>query len=207
MNAILEHIQDGSLSAQPVFVLSNNSSAGALEHARRHVVPTYHVSTVTEGGEEGVERRMLELLRAHPADLLVLAGYMRKVPPAVLGAFPLGAVNIHPALLPAFGGHGCYGMRVHEAVIQKGCQYSGITVHRVDPNYDEGQILLQRALEIPPWQTPEELASAVLKLEHAWYWQVLQGFAEGDIRPVTGSEFGYVDITRFRGKLLRMEST
>jgi len=144
----MDRIRSGELTADIAFVLSNNSKSGALERARTFGAPAYHVSAFTEGGEDQAAARMLEIVRTHAPDLLVLAGFMKKLPPALLTHLKNRIVNIHPALLPAFGGLGLYGNRVHEGVIARGAQYSGVTIHMVNEAYDEGQIVLQRVVSV-----------------------------------------------------------
>lgn len=181
--ALLDRIASGELKARAAFLACNNSGAGALEKAKGAGVPAFHVSAKTEGSEEGVARRLLALLDEHKPDLLVLAGYMKKVPDAVLERMRNRVVNIHPALLPEFGGAGMYGHHVHEAVVRAGKTRSGMTIHMVNENYDEGQILVQRAVDLRPGADAAEIAARVLKLEHDTYWRVVQGFAEGRIVP------------------------
>jgi phosphoribosylglycinamide formyltransferase-1 len=198
--AVLNHILDGSLDVEVAFFLSNNSGSQSLQAAKENGIPAYHVSTKTEGSEEGVETKILELLDVHSPDLLVLGGYMKKVPVQVIKKLPNRIINIHPALLPAFGGTGWYGGRVHEGVIQKGCQYSGITIHVVNEIYDDGAIILQRATEVIPGETAEELAARVLKIEHDSLWRVVDGFARGVLQPSPEKLEG---IGEFRKKLSR----
>jgi phosphoribosylglycinamide formyltransferase-1 len=114
-------------------------------------------------------RAMLDALRSHGIDVVVLAGYMKKVPPQVVAAFRNRILNIHPALLPRFGGPGMYGLRVHAAVLAAGETESGATVHLVDEEYDRGAILLQRRVPVLQGDTPELLAARVLEAEHALY--------------------------------------
>ncbi|MBW8890297.1 MAG: phosphoribosylglycinamide formyltransferase [Fibrobacteres bacterium] len=188
LQALIDRIRSGELPVEIAFVLSNNSKSGALEKARAFGAPAYHVSAQSEGGEGKAVARMLALLDAHKADLLVLAGYMKPVPLEVLARMRNRVVNIHPALLPAFGGQGYYGHKVHEGVLARGCQFTGLTIHMVNERYDEGQILLQRMVPVPPGSTADEVGALVLKLEHAWYWQVIRAFATGAIRPLPGDD-------------------
>jgi phosphoribosylglycinamide formyltransferase 1 len=198
LQALMDRIRSGDLPAELAFVLSNNSKAGALDKARAFGAPAYHVSAVTEGGEAKAATRLAAIVREHRIDLLVLAGWMKLLPPELLRQLKNRVVNIHPALLPAFGGAGYYGRRVHEGVKARGCQYSGITIHMVNESYDEGQIILQRAVPLRPEWTADEIGAAVLRREHQFYWQVVKAFATGDIVP-TGSDApgGAVDAARF----------
>ncbi len=190
LQALLEHIRSGDLPAQLTFVAGNNSRALALDRARQAGAPAYHVSERTEGSEDGVAAKLMELIERHPVDLLVLAGYMKKVPEALLRRLPNRVVNIHPALLPAFGGPGFYGHRVHEAVIRRGCQFTGITIHMVNEAYDAGQILWQRVVPVPGGVDADALARMVVAVEHASYWRVLRAFAAGDLVPTESSQPG-----------------
>ncbi|MEO6096242.1 MAG: phosphoribosylglycinamide formyltransferase [Fibrobacteria bacterium] len=207
LHALMDRIQSGDLPADLAFVLSNNSKSGALAKARAFGTKAWHVSAVTEGGEDGQDgkggerkaiERMAAIVKDSGIDLLVLAGYMKLVPPTVHACLKNRILNIHPALLPAFGGAGMYGRHVHEAVVARGCQYSGVTIHMVNAAYDEGQILLQRIVPIPAGSSAEAVAAEVLKCEHAYYWQVVRGFATGEIRPTESAEPGQaVDLGRF----------
>ena len=181
LQAILDKIQSGDLAAVPAFVASNNSQSQALERARRAGIPSFHVSAKTEGSEISAAARIIRLLDEHAPDLLVLAGYMKKVQDALLNRMRNRVLNIHPALLPAFGGEGFYGHKVHEAVVRRGCQYTGMTVHVVNGEYDAGQILLQRVVVVPGGSDVDAVAARVLSKEHDSYWRVLRGFAEGDL--------------------------
>jgi phosphoribosylglycinamide formyltransferase-1 len=176
-----DHASAGHLPAQAVFAASNNSGSRALERARAAGVPAYHVSARTEGSEEAVAARLTALLDEYAPDLLVLAGYMKKVPDAVLERMKNRIVNIHPALLPDFGGAGFYGEKVHEAVVREGRAFSGMTIHMVNGEYDKGRVVLQRRAQIPPGADAAEVGRLVLALEHDSFWRVLKGFAEGDI--------------------------
>jgi phosphoribosylglycinamide formyltransferase-1 len=187
--AILEKVQEGQLDASITWVLSNNSASGALVTAQEAGIPALHVSSKTEGSEEGVEARIVQELENSKVDLIVLAGYMKKVPPKVLDVYKNRIVNIHPALLPAFGGQGWYGKHIHKGVLDRGCQVTGITIHLVNGEYDQGPILLQKTVPVASQDTVESLAAKVLQVEHRWYWRVLKGFAErilfvedGDVR-------------------------
>ncbi len=188
LHTLLTRIQSRELPVTIAFVMANNSQAGALAHACHFNIPAYHVSAKTEGNEEGVTQKLLALLKAQPVDLLVLAGYMKKVPEAILKHLKNRVLNIHPALLPAFGGEGFYGHKVHEALVLRGCQYAGLTIHMVNGDYDAGQIILQKAIPISPHNTAEEVGAAVLVEEHACYWQVIRAFAEGKIIPTDSLE-------------------
>jgi formyltetrahydrofolate-dependent phosphoribosylglycinamide formyltransferase len=145
--------------ARVVLVLSNRPDAGALERARDGVA-----AEVLPDPADGVD--WLARLERHRIDLLVLAGYLKLVPAPVIARYRHLIVNVHPALLPAFGGRGMYGRHVHEAVLGSGAHESGATVHLVDEVYDRGAILAQGRVPVLPNDTPERLAARVLEVEH-----------------------------------------
>ena len=122
------------------------------------------------------------LLDEHGVDLVILAGYMKKLGPATLARFRGRVLNIHPALLPAFGGKGMYGPRVHKTVIASGAKVSGVTVHLADEEYDRGPIVAQEVVPVAFDDTPESLAARVLEVEHRIYADVIRAFAEGRVR-------------------------
>ncbi|MFC1511976.1 phosphoribosylglycinamide formyltransferase [Candidatus Latescibacterota bacterium] len=178
LQSIIDRSLDGSIEADVVVVISNNSGAGALKRALTHGIDTLHISAVTEGSPESANKRITEALRECGVDLVVLAGYMKKIGPALLEAFPGRIVNIHPALLPKYGGDGMYGMRVHEAVIAAGEKESGPTIHFADGAYDHGRIIDQMLVPVYPDDTPEMLQKRVLEKEHELYPLVIQKLAE-----------------------------
>lgn len=145
--------------AEVALVLSNRAAVGLLQAAQRGI-PTLVLTDPTDG------RAWLEALAAHRIDLIVLAGYLKLVPPAVVERFRGRMINTHPALLPGFGGPGMYGHRVHEAVIASGQRTSGATVHLVDEAYDRGAILAQERVPVLPDDTAATLAARVLEVEH-----------------------------------------
>jgi len=158
LQALLDALRDSPL-ARVVRVITNRPDAGALERARAGGV----AATVLRDPGDAVE--LLAALAAH-ADLVVLAGYLKLVPPAVVARFRWRMINIHPALLPAHGGPGMYGNRVHAAVLASGATESGATVHYVDEQYDRGPIIAQQRVPVRPGDTAETLAARVLEVEH-----------------------------------------
>jgi phosphoribosylglycinamide formyltransferase-1 len=180
--AILDAIDGGSLPGVRVtLVLSNKSNAGILQIARSRSLPAIHLSEKQFPDEQSFVDAMLATLQDHEADFIALAGYMRKLPPRVIATFRHRIVNIHPALLPRFGGKGMYGIHVHEAVLAAGETISGATVHIVDEEYDHGPILLQRKVDVRIDDTPETLAARVLEIEHQIYPEALRLLAEGKV--------------------------
>jgi phosphoribosylglycinamide formyltransferase-1 len=180
--AILHALVEGRISgARICLVLSNNSGAGILEHARSHSLPAVHLSQKQFESEEQFADALLDRLHACGADLIVLAGYMKRVPPRIVAAYRHRIINIHPALLPKYGGRGMYGHHVHEAVIASGDRVSGATVHYVDEQYDHGSVILQKTVPVHPDDTPETLAARVLTVEHELYPEVIRLIAEQKI--------------------------
>lgn len=180
--AILEAIEEGKIrNASIVVVISNNSDAGALEIARANNIPALHLSRKHFSSEEEFNKKLLNVLDQYTVNLIALAGYMKKLDPCVIQKYKNRIINIHPALLPAFGGKGMYGMHVHEAVLNYGAKVSGATVHIVDEGYDQGPIVLQQAIEVAEDETPESLAAKILTVEHQLYPEAVRLFAENQI--------------------------
>jgi formyltetrahydrofolate-dependent phosphoribosylglycinamide formyltransferase len=165
--ALLDHQEPGG-SWEIVLLIADRPEAGAIGRAETANVATAVVPTKGRALDE-VGGEMLGLLEAHAVDVILLAGYLKLVPPGVVAAYPGRILNIHPALLPAFGGKGMYGMNVHRAVLEAGVPESGATVHFVDEEYDEGRILAQRRVPVEVGDTPETLAARVLMVEHQLY--------------------------------------
>lgn len=166
LQALLDYFNgEEQRQGRVTLVVSDRSDAGALERARRSGVEA-RVIEVRGRGEDEIADEMLDLLREAGIGLVVLAGYLRLVPARVVSKFRGRILNIHPALLPSFGGRGMYGMRIHRAVIEAGCTVSGVTVHYVDERYDTGPILIQWPVPVLPHDSPEELAARVLVVEH-----------------------------------------
>ncbi|MEK6612237.1 MAG: phosphoribosylglycinamide formyltransferase [Gemmatimonadota bacterium] len=178
LQAILEHLDSlgGSASAVVSLVVSDRAEAHALERARLRGIPAVHVP-------RSAPAEVLEqVLAAHDTDLVVLAGYQRLVPAAVVRRWAGRVLNVHPALLPAFGGHGMYGHRVHDAVIASGARVSGVTVHFVDEQFDRGAIIAQWPVPVPIDDTADALAARVLGVEHRVYPWCVEAVASGAVR-------------------------
>ena len=181
--AILEAIEYGKIShTKIVAVFSNNSDAGALAIAREHHIPAIHLSRKQFESDETFNRSLLETLVNHNANFIVLAGYVKKIDSSIIKKYRNRILNIHPALLPAFGGAGMYGIHVHEAVLAQKSAVTGATVHVVDEEYDRGPIVLQKKIEVKEGDTPETLAARVLELEHQLYPEAIRLFAEGKVK-------------------------
>ena len=180
--AILHAIDNSTLPARVVLLLTNNSNAGVRIIAQEHRIPSIHLSQKKFASEEEFAQSMLNALTEHRVELIALAGYMKYVPKQVIEKYRYKILNIHPALLPAFGGAGMFGHHVHEAVLASGVKYSGATVHFVDEEYDHGPILLQKVVEVFPHDTVETLAARVLKVEHEIYPLALTAIVEGRVK-------------------------
>ena len=155
-------------AANIALILTNNKQAGVLNIAAAHKVPT-EIITLKEKSTAEVEISYLNILKKYKIDFIVLAGYLKKIPAAIIQAYPQKIINIHPALLPKYGGAGMYGMHVHQAVLAAGDKQTGITIHLVDEVYDNGKILFQTTVDINENDSPQDVATKVLYLEHLWY--------------------------------------
>lgn len=172
-----EERERGGPHVRMALVVGSRPGIGALRRAERAGVPT----TVVEGPDpEGT--RLADRLQSASAELVVLAGYLRLVPTPVVRAYRGRMVNIHPALLPAFGGEGMYGAAVHRAVLERGVRVTGATVHFVDEAYDEGPIIAQWPVPVLEGDDPEQLAARVLQVEHRLLPEVVAALAAGAVR-------------------------
>ncbi len=180
MQAIINACTAGTLAAAPRVVISNNSQSGALARARQANMAAYHLSERTHG--EALGGAILAALQRHGVEVICLAGYMKKLGAEVLAAYEGRILNIHPSLLPKFGGQGMYGMRVHEAVLAAGERESGATVHLVNEEYDQGRVLAQEKVPVKAGDTPEALQERVLAVEHRLYAATLARIAAGDLK-------------------------
>lgn len=160
---LIERVRARELDCTIALVVSSTPKAFALERARRHGIPSVVIDPERKLSVDDFGRDVFAAVESFDCDVVVLAGFLRllKIPSRWLGR----VLNIHPALLPAFGGKGFYGERVHQAVIERGVQFTGCTVHYVDNEYDHGPILLQRCIGVKPDDTPESLAARVFEEE------------------------------------------
>jgi phosphoribosylglycinamide formyltransferase-1 len=165
LQAVIDACEKGEIPAEIALVISNNSSSGALERARRHGIPTAHLSSGTHPDAEALDRAIEAALVDSKADWVLLSGYMKKLGPGTLARFHNHIINTHPALLPKFGGQGFFGSRVHEAVLAAGETETGATVHLVDDEYDSGAILAQVQVPIREVDTPASLEERVKDAE------------------------------------------
>jgi phosphoribosylglycinamide formyltransferase-1 len=155
-------------------ILSNNPHAFVLERAKNLSVPTFVFDRQTFYNT----RQVLDVLLEAGTDLIVLAGFLWLVPDYLLTTFPQRIINIHPALLPDFGGKGMYGARVHEAVIREGRKKSGITIHLIDEEYDRGKVLFQAECPVLSTDTPDDLATRIHQLEHRYFPETIEAYLQ-----------------------------
>ena len=181
MQAVIDACKAGTLEATPAALISNNSGSGALARAKQEGFPHYHLSGKTHPDPGALDEAILDVMLKHAVDLIVLAGYMKKLGPRTLARFEGRILNIHPALLPKFGGKGMYGMHVHEEVIAAGETESGVSIHLVDADYDTGPVIAQARVPVEPTDTPETLAARVLEREHSFFAETLQRVVTGEI--------------------------
>lgn len=171
---LLDHFKNSSI-AKVILVVCNKPEAGVLKIAAKEQVASLIINKQMLYQNDTVRN---ELIRLH-TDWIILAGFLWKIPESLIRAFPNRIVNIHPALLPLFGGKGMYGNRVHEAVLASGKKESGITIHFVNEKYDEGKNILQKTCAVSQDDTPETLAQKVHQLEYIWYPQTIEKLLSG----------------------------
>ncbi len=171
LQSIIDSINSGILQAQIKLVVSNNEDAYALERAKKANIETYIINSKTT---EEIDIELEKILSNYEIDLIVLAGYLKKIGNRLISKYTI--INTHPSLLPKFGGKGMYGMKVHTAVIEAKEKISGVTLHYVNENYDDGDIIKQTKVDILPSDTPETLSQKVQKVEKIQLIDVLKEF-------------------------------
>jgi phosphoribosylglycinamide formyltransferase-1 len=193
LQALVDHFDalGNARGGDIVLVASDRADAGALMRARARGIPTAMLRT--KARPDGAD--LATVLREHRADLVVLAGYLRLVDAAVVDAYPDRIINVHPALLPAFGGKGMFGARVHEAVIAAGVPVTGVTVHTIDHEYDRGRTIAQWPVPVLPTDDPATLGARVLRVEHLLFPRVIDAVAAGRLTPATPPRAPSVDPT------------
>lgn len=179
--AVLKSIDTGKLNAKPTLLIADRPAIGAIDKAEARDIPVAILPPGKFENEDAFAEALLHALANHGVEFIALAGYLKKIPASVVDAFKHRMLNIHPALLPSFGGKGMYGPRIHEAVLEHGCRVTGVTVHLVDSEYDTGPIVLQEPVAVRQDDSPRSLAARVLQLEHRLYPEALQLFAEGRV--------------------------
>ncbi|MGK0298665.1 MAG: phosphoribosylglycinamide formyltransferase-1 [Gammaproteobacteria bacterium] len=181
MQSIIDACNQGTLDAVPAVVISNNGDSAALERANSEGIPAYHISNKRFSDADALDCEIRDTLIKHNVDLVVLAGFMKKVGSRTIQAFEGKIINVHPALLPKFGGEGMYGYNVHEKVLASGDNETGVTIHIVTDNYDTGPILAQQKVQVIVGDTVESLANRVLVTEHIVYVDTIKKIINGDI--------------------------
>lgn len=171
LQAILDAIDNGTVTnAKVEVVISNNPGAYALERAKNHGIPAECVSPKSFADREQFNAALVEKVDSYHLDLIVLAGFLVKIPAAMIEKYRNRIINIHPSLIPSFCGVGYYGLKVHEAALARGVKLTGATVHFVDEGMDSGPIILQKAVEVLPGDTPEVLQRRVMEQAE---WKIL----------------------------------
>ena len=166
---IIKYFQNSN-QAEVVCVLSNNKNAQVLDRSKALSIEALSFTKA----EMLAPQNLLSLLKQYKPDLIVLAGFLLKFPEIIIDAFPNKVINIHPALLPKYGGKGMYGHHVHKAVVENKETYSGITIHYVNNQYDKGEVIFQKKISLTPQDTPQDVAAKVQQLEHQWLPKVIE---------------------------------
>lgn len=182
LQAFIDAVKAGILKAEIAFVVSSRRDAYGLERAVKAGIDTFVFKLKKYDSPEAAGKDLLEKLREHGIDYIALAGYLKLLPVELVRAFRNRIVNIHPALLPKYGGKGMYGHFVHEAVLASGDKESGCTVHLVDEIYDHGKVLEQSKVPINPGDTPDTLAARIQAEEHRFYPRVLEKLIRGEYK-------------------------
>lgn len=180
LKAILNSIAQTEVKIEIVCVISDKIECPAFEIAENYRIQTYSVSQ-SEKKDFVLYSEVVSILKKMGTDLIVLAGFLKKIPDVLIENYEKKIINIHPALLPSFGGKGMYGLNVHKAVFEKSVQISGATVHFVDKIYDNGKIIAQECVDISDANSPEEVAVKVLKVEHILLPKVIIKFADNKV--------------------------
>ena len=181
LQAIMDACDNGSLKADVAVVVSNNSGSLAMRRARKSGIPAYHLSSSTHSDDGDLDVAIKNILKKYNVDLIILAGYMKKIGPSVLRTFHNRVINSHPALLPKYGGKGMYGDRVHKAVVKAKSTETGISIHLVDEHYDHGPIISQKIIAVDPAEGVEFVKKKVQKHEHRFWVTTLNKIQKGEI--------------------------
>ena len=182
LQAIVDACKSEIIIATPVVVISNNSKSGALRRAKNEGIPYFHISKSLYTDDYEVDDQITQKLLRYEVDLIVLAGYMKRLGELIMSTFKDRIVNVHPSLLPKFGGKGMYGIKVQESVLEAGEHKTGVTIHKVQGEYDRGTILAQAEVQIREDDTPFSLRDRVLKVEHELYVETLREISLGKIK-------------------------
>ncbi|MGQ0679014.1 MAG: phosphoribosylglycinamide formyltransferase [Actinomycetota bacterium] len=181
MQVIADACRSGNLDAEVRVVISNNTGSLAMQRAGERGIPTVHLSGLTHPDAGALDAAIARTLTEYGVQMLLLSGYVKLVGPRTLAAFPARILNIHPSLLPRFGGTGMYGKRVHQAVLDAGEAVTGVTIHLLDEQYDRGPIVAQSSLAVLPGDDAGSLADRVAVEEHRLYVDTVRRIAAGEI--------------------------
>ena len=181
LQAIIDACETGSIDAHVAVVVSNNSKSYSLQRARSSGIPAFHLSSQTHSKKKDLDLAIAGILKKYKVDLIILAGYMKRIGPTVLKAFHNRVINSHPALLPKYGGKGMYGDRVHEAVVKDKSEESGITIHLVDEEYDNGAIINQKIVVVDPFGGVDSVRDEIQRHEHIFWIETLNKIQKKEI--------------------------
>jgi phosphoribosylglycinamide formyltransferase-1 len=181
LQSIIDACAQNRINGRVVAVISNNSGSGALRRAAAAGIETFHLSSVTHSSGDSLDAAICDVLQRARADVIFLAGYMKRLGPRTLAAFATQVLNTHPALLPKFGGQGMFGDRVFEAVLASGETESGASVHLVDAEYDTGRVVRQERVDVLPGDTIESLKARVQACEREAVVKTLAAIARGEL--------------------------
>jgi phosphoribosylglycinamide formyltransferase-1 len=181
LQAIIDGCADGRLAADICLIISNNSRSGAAQRAEKHAIEFRHLSGQTHADPAALDAAILDALIEHSTDIVFLAGYMKKLGPRTLQHYRGRILNTHPALLPRFGGLGMYGSRVHAAVLASGAKVTGVSLHRVEGDYDTGPVLAQCEVPVLPSDDVESLSARVQTRERQFVVETLARVANGEL--------------------------
>jgi phosphoribosylglycinamide formyltransferase-1 len=180
--AIIKSIESGYIAAKVALCVTNNPNAGVIELAEKYNIPSQVYLPKNFADMRQFNDAILASLIEKSVDYIVLAGYLKLIGSQIIAHYNNRILNVHPALLPSFGGKGMYGHHVHEAVFNRGCKVSGVTVHLVNTEFDEGPIVLQECVDISDTNSPEEIAAKVLRVEHTVYSKAVKLLVENKLK-------------------------
>ncbi|MGC9363808.1 MAG: phosphoribosylglycinamide formyltransferase [Fidelibacterota bacterium] len=185
--AVLEGVKAGRIDAEIVCVISDHARPPVFEIAQKNEIPTHWINRKQFSGASDYVDFLLNLLASYEVDVILLAGYLKLIPAPVVQRYRYAIINIHPALLPNFGGKGFYGERVHQAVLESGVKITGVTIHFVDEHYDQGTVIAQEKVPVLKGDTPATLAKRVLAVEHRLFPEVVAAYCAGNIKVDKGN--------------------
>jgi len=184
--AVLEQIKKGRIAGEVVCVISDHAQPPVFEIARKNRIPMHWVNRKQFSAAKDYADFLLKLLGSYQTDMILLAGYLKLIPAPIVEHYRNAIINIHPALLPNFGGKGFYGEKVHRAVIESGVKITGVTIHFVDEHYDQGNVIIQEKVDVIHGDTPAILGKRVLAVEHRLLPEIVREYCAGSIQIVDG---------------------